>query len=98
MTITQETVAHVAKLARLELTPEETTRYTQDLGNILKLVEQLDGLDLSSISVELQVTEPTVFRADKGLREFERKDLLANAPHEEDGFFRVPKILGDTAG
>jgi aspartyl-tRNA(Asn)/glutamyl-tRNA(Gln) amidotransferase subunit C len=98
MTITQETVQHVAKLARLELTPEETERYTQDLSNILSLVEQLNTLDLSGISVELQVTEPTVFRADQGVREFTREELLANAPHEEDGFFRVPKILGDTAG
>ncbi|HEY9686210.1 MAG TPA: Asp-tRNA(Asn)/Glu-tRNA(Gln) amidotransferase subunit GatC [Coleofasciculaceae cyanobacterium] len=98
MTITQETVQHVAKLARLALTPEETERYTQDLGNILNLVEQLNTLDLSGISVELQVTEATVFRADQGIREFTREELLANAPHEEDGFFRVPKILGDTAG
>jgi aspartyl-tRNA(Asn)/glutamyl-tRNA(Gln) amidotransferase subunit C len=98
MTITQETVQKVAKLARLELTPEETERYTQDLSNILNLVEQLNTLDLSGISVELQVTEPTVFRADQGIREFTHEELLANAPHEEDGFFRVPKILGDTAG
>ena len=95
MTITKETVEHVAKLARLELTPEETERYTQDLGNILKLVEQLNELDLSQIEVALQVDAPTVFRADQGVREFSREELLGNAPHEEEGFFRVPKILAD---
>ena len=98
MTITQETVEHVAKLARLELTPEETQSYTQDLSKILSLVEQLNELELSDTEVGLAVDAPTVFREDKAVREFSREELLANAPHEEDGFFRVPKILGDSAG
>lgn len=97
MTITPETVEHVAKLARLELTAEETERYTQDLGKILKLVEQLNEVDLSQIEVGMDASTPTVFREDQSEREFSRDELLANAPHEEDGFFRVPKILGDSA-
>jgi len=97
MTITRETVNHVAKLARLELTPEETERYTSDLGKILTLVEQLNELDLSTVDIALHVDEPSVLREDKGIREFEREELLRNAPHEEDGFFRVPRILGDSA-
>lgn len=95
MSITEETVIHVAKLARLALTPEEVHRYTADLANILTLVEELDALDLSDIEVALEVTEPTVFRQDQAVREFTRDELMANAPDEEDGFFRVPKILGE---
>lgn len=98
MTITKETVEHVAKLARLELTPDEVERYTQDLGKILALVEQLNALDLSQVDVALNVTDPTVLRKDQGVREFSRDELLKNAPSEEDGFFRVPKILSDSAG
>lgn len=98
MTITQETVNHVAKLARLELTPEETERYTEDLGKILSLVEQLNELDLSSVSLDVDTDTPTNMRADQGVREFTREELLKNAPHEEEGFFRVPKILSDSAG
>jgi aspartyl-tRNA(Asn)/glutamyl-tRNA(Gln) amidotransferase subunit C len=98
MTITQETVEHVAKLARLELTPDEAQRYTQDLGKIISLVDQLNEVDLSQIEVPLQSGQPTVFREDKGVREFSRDELMANATNEEDGFFRVPKILGDSAG
>ena len=98
MTITEETVQHVAKLARLELTPDEVQRYTQDLGKILSLVEQLNEVDLSQIELSLQSEQPTVFREDKSVREFTRDELMANATNEEDGFFRVPKILGDNAG
>jgi len=97
MTITQETVEHVAKLARLELTPDEVQRYTQDLGKILTLVKQLNEVDLSQIEVGMETNVPTNFREDKQVREFSREELLANAPHEEDGFFRVPKILGDSS-
>ena len=96
MTITQETVEHVAKLARLELTPDEIQRYTQDLTNILSLVEQLNAVDLSQVEVEMDTTAAAVLREDKANREFTRDELMANAPDVEDGFFRVPKILGDT--
>lgn len=98
MTISQETVQHVAKLARLELTPEESERYTQDLGKILALVEELNQVDLSQVELGMDSSAPTVFREDKAVREFSREELMANAPLEEDGFFRVPKILGDNAG
>lgn len=97
MTITQETVQHVAKLARLELTPEETERYTQDLGKILSLVEELNEVDLSQVELDMDTSTETVFRADKPVREFTREELIKNAPSEEDGFFRVPKILGDSS-
>jgi aspartyl-tRNA(Asn)/glutamyl-tRNA(Gln) amidotransferase subunit C len=95
MTITQDTVEHVAKLARLALMPEEAERYAQDLDKILQLVAQLDALDLSAVSMELSVSEPSVLRPDLGVREFSREELMRNAPNEEDGFFHVPRILGD---
>lgn len=97
MTITRETVQHVAKLARLELTPEETERYTQDLGKILSLVEELNEVDLSQVELDMDTSTEIVFRADKAVREFSREELMKNAPSEEDGFFRVPKILGDSS-
>jgi aspartyl-tRNA(Asn)/glutamyl-tRNA(Gln) amidotransferase subunit C len=95
MTITPETVENVAKLARLALTPDEVQQYANDLDSILSLVKGLDDAELADIAVDLQVTDPTVFRPDLAQREFTRDELLANAPHEEEGFFRVPQILGD---
>ena len=95
MTITKDTVEHVAKLARLELTDAEVDGYTRDLAKILDMVAQLNELDLSGVEADLPVDQPTVFREDKPFRLFERDALLANAPEEEDGFFRVPRILDD---
>lgn len=95
--ITEEAVQHVAKLARLALTEDELKQYTQDLGQILALISQLDSLNLDQVDMTLTASDladlPTVYRADVSHREFNREDILKNAPSEEDGFFRVPQIL-----
>jgi aspartyl-tRNA(Asn)/glutamyl-tRNA(Gln) amidotransferase subunit C len=92
--ITAETVRHVARLARLALTPEEETRYAEQLGKILdyvKLLEELDttGLEPTSHAIPTEnVLRPDVSRPGLG-----RDALLANAPQIEQGMFRVPRIL-----
>ncbi len=93
--ITEETVAHVAKLARLELTDDETKRYTQELSKILHLVDELAELDLSGSELDVVSEQPTLFRPDDRVWDFNRDELLSNAPQEENGFFRVPKILDE---
>ena len=97
MQITAQTVDHVAGLARLALIPEERTRFASDLSNILALAKELGELDLNAVDMAQAHEESTVFRADAGERQFSRDELLANAPEEEDGFFRVPQILDAAA-
>ena len=99
MSISPETVSHVAKLARLELSPEEIDRFSKDLSGILGLVKELDALDLDGISLEMSEEEASkaevVLRKDEARREFDREVILANAPEAEDGCFRVPRILSE---
>lgn len=83
----------MAKLARLELSAEEIHRYTHELGKILHLVDELSDLDLRESPPETSGEYPTLFREDEAKKYGSREELLANAPHEEDGFFRVPRIL-----
>ena len=101
-TITTETVAHVAKLARLALTEDELAKVQQDLSRILGLVDQLNQLDLTQLNqddahgtmtVNPDNPIPIVLREDAPKPAMGRDALLKNAPHEEDGFFRVPQIL-----
>ena len=93
--ITEETVAHVARLARLELSDEEKHRMTQDMTRILHLVDQLSELDLPEQSGETLPEHATQFREDDLVLQWDRDKLMANAPQEEEGFFRVPKILDE---
>lgn len=92
--ITDETVKHVARLARLELNEADIQQYTADLGKIMTLVDELSSLPMEDIDT-MTGAEPTVFREDVVLKDHTRDALMANAPHEEDGFFRVPKILDE---
>lgn len=94
MSIESQVVQHVANLARLEIKEEELETYAKQLSDILTLMEQLNELDTSGISpmshaVEIQIPQ----RDDVVIAEWDRAELLANAPETEEGYFRVPKII-----
>ncbi len=89
-------VAHVAKLARLELTSEELERYTVQLEGMLEHFEDIDALDLSDVE---PMTQPfplvNVLRDDVEQPSLDRDEVLAAAPAAEDGRFRVPPMIGE---
>ena len=91
--ITIKDVEHVAKLARLELTDEEKELYTKQLGDVLKYVDQMNEVDTSNVKPMAQVVDlVNVMREDVVHYEQTKEELMANAPDEENGFFKVPKI------
>ncbi len=91
--ISTDDVKHVAKLARLELTEEETNRYSKQLGDILKYVEQMNEIDTTGIEpMPHAIPVFNVMREDIVKYDSTKDEMLQNAPYEEDGFFRVPKI------
>ena len=91
--ITIKDVEHVAKLARLELTEEEKELYTKQLGDVLKYVDQMNEVDTSNVEPMFHAIDfVNVMREDKVVYEQTKEALMANAPDEENGFFRVPKI------
>ena len=91
--ITVKDVEHVAKLARLELTEEEKEKFAGQLGDVLKYVEQMNEVDTSDVvPMSHAIDFVNVMREDTVKYEQTKKELLKNAPNEEDGFFKVPKI------
>lgn len=91
--ISTDDVKHVAKLARLELTEEEIDKYSKQLGSILKYVEQMNEVDTTGIEpMPHAIPVYNVMREDVVKYEQTKEEMMANAPFEEDGFFRVPKI------
>ena len=93
--ISAETVAKVARLARLDLTPEEIERTTAQLGGMLEHFADIDTLQLDDV---VPMTQPypleNVFRDDVIVAGLDRDEVLAMAPAVEDGRFRVPPIIG----
>lgn len=91
--ITIKDVEHVAKLARLELTEDEKELYTKQLGDVLKYVDQMNEVDTSDVKPMAQVIDfVNVMREDEVIHDISKEELMKNAPEEENGFFRVPKI------
>ncbi|MCQ2789199.1 MAG: Asp-tRNA(Asn)/Glu-tRNA(Gln) amidotransferase subunit GatC [bacterium] len=93
MMITVKDVEHVAKLARLELTEEEKEKFTRQLGDVLKYVEQMNEVDTTDVKPMAHAFDVVnVMREDKVVYEQTKEELMKNAPDVEDGFFKVPKI------
>jgi aspartyl-tRNA(Asn)/glutamyl-tRNA(Gln) amidotransferase subunit C len=89
-------VAHVARLARLELTDQELARYTEQLASMLDHFRDIDALELDDVVPMLQpLPLENVFRDDVVGPTLDRDEVLAAAPASESGRFRVPPILGE---
>lgn len=94
MAIERKTVEHVAKLARLQLTPEELDRYGQQLGAILDYIAKLETLDIAALEpLAHAVDTANVFREDVPRPCLPREAALQNAPERTSDFFVVPKII-----
>ena len=94
MKITKETIEHVANLARLNLTEKEKEELTGQMGDIISYVDKLNELDTTDVKpMEHVIPIRNVLREDKTEESFDREKILANAPSEEDGCFKVPKIV-----
>lgn len=94
MGITVQDVEHVANLARLNLSAEEKERFAGQLDAILKYAEKLNELDTSNIEPTSHVLPlANVMREDEVRPSWPIERVLANAPDEEDGHFKVPAVL-----
>lgn len=88
----------VAKLARLELTPQEVTTFTQQLKEILNYVGSLQSVDVSGVQpLTHPVASETYMRDDvivESLRDAEGKPkVLQCAPDSLYDGYKVPQIL-----
>ncbi len=96
--ISKETVEHIAKLARIELSEEEKEKLGKDLSSILDYVEKLNKVDTAKIKGISQVTGlSSVMRDDERRKDNKqlaiRDKLLREAPKRKKDYVQVPKIL-----
>ncbi len=94
MSVTNEQVRHIAKLARIAMSDEEIERLVPELNNILGWVEQLGEVNTDGVEpLTAVVPNKLRLREDKVTDGNCRDDVLANAPVAEHGFFAVPKVI-----
>ena len=96
MAITRDDVEKVALLARLQLSEQELDSLTQDLGQIVKYVDQLGEVNTDSIEPMAHAVEVhNVFADDVVQPSLPREQALANAPSHSGQGYLVPPVLGD---
>ena len=84
----------VARLARLDLSREEKEIFGEQLDQILEYMEALNRLDTTGVETTSHaIPISNVFREDESRPSFGRDDVLAVAPEEEEGYFRVQRII-----
>lgn len=94
MAISKEEVVHIAKLADLNLSEQEIDGYTKDMQEILEFANTINNVDTEGKSETIGANSNyNVFRKDEVVQ-FENKEiLLQNAPSQDEGMFRIPKVI-----
>ena len=92
--IAREDVEHVARLARLALSPPDAERMRAELERILAYIDKLRALDTTDVEPTAHAVPLTnVMRDDEPRPSLSVEDMLANAPEPDGPFFRVPRII-----
>ena len=98
MALTTDDVADLARLARIDLTPDELAHLAPQLDAILEAVAKVSEVaagDIPPTSHPLPLDN--VMRPDVVRPSLPREAALAGAPAAEEDRFRVPRILGEDA-
>ena len=101
MAISEQDVTRIAQLARIQLSPDETSQTQQELSKILDLMARLQAVDTQGIEpmahplsahqdIQLRLREDA---AAETRSETGRAALMENAPAQADGLFLVPTVI-----
>ncbi len=94
MKLSREEVKHIALLARLGVDEADLEKFSEQLSNILENFEILQRVDTTGVPpTSHPVALNNVIRDDEVAPSFAPGEILANAPQEEDGCFRVRAVL-----
>jgi aspartyl-tRNA(Asn)/glutamyl-tRNA(Gln) amidotransferase subunit C len=94
--LTREDVLRVAELARLRLTDDEVTRFSEQINDILGYAGQVQEVDTTGVPPTSHVLGVApAWRADEPRPSLDRPNALGNAPEADRsaGLFKVPKVL-----
>ena len=96
MGIDRAAVDHIARLARLDLSDAERSRMQTELAQILGHAERIQSLELDDVEpTSHSIPLSNVTRSDEVRPSLSQAEALQNAPEQEDGRFKVPRIIED---
>ncbi|HSG02248.1 MAG TPA: Asp-tRNA(Asn)/Glu-tRNA(Gln) amidotransferase subunit GatC [Marinobacterium sp.] len=94
MSLDRSDVERIAYLARLALDEQDIPQYTENLSNILKLVDEMQAIDTTGVEpLAHPLDGEQRLRADEITELNQRDQLQKVAPATEEGLFLVPKVI-----
>jgi aspartyl-tRNA(Asn)/glutamyl-tRNA(Gln) amidotransferase subunit C len=92
--ITESEVLHVARLARLDLNPDERMKFQRELSSILDYMDMLKRVETTGVEPTFHTHSITdALRDDSVSPSQPRHVALSNAPRIHDYAFSVPKVI-----
>ncbi len=96
MSVTPDQIEYIAKLARLRFSAEELSGFTAQFNQIVAYVEKLNEVNTEGIEPMANLLEATTsLRPDTPGPMLSAAQALSNAPKKTEGFFSVPKVIGE---
>ena len=95
MSISNDDVKHVARLAKFRLSDDAATKLGSELNTILTFIDQLESADVTGVEPTKQVTGMTDALRKDAVNECEDpQGLVKMAPRSSDGSFVVRAVHG----
>jgi len=93
VSVSKEEVDKIALLAKLKLSEKEREKFTVQLSEILDYINKLNELDTEHVKPMYHILDfDTPLREDETKSTLSRERALMNAPAQEDGYFKTPKV------
>lgn len=94
MAVDKDTVAQIAKLARIKVDDAQQEALTEELSNILGWIDELGELDTEGVQPMTSVVEVQHTLRKDVIKDGDRQDdILKNAPESKQGYFVVPRVV-----
>ena len=92
-------IENLAELAKINLSSNELERYKDQIKNIINHFSSLNDIDTENFNLSYweiddnKLVELENLRNDEIKKSFENNEIFKNAPENENGFFKIRKIL-----
>lgn len=94
MEVDRKLLEHVAELARVRLTEEETSKFLPQLKEILEFFSQLKDINTENVKPSFQPVElKNAMREDKEEACLSQDDALSLTEHKKGGYFKGPRAV-----
>ena len=92
--IDEKTIQHIAKLARLKVSPEDAAEYGVQLTKVLNHFQQISQINTDGVEPLVTPSDIKFYtRPDESRQALSTSEMLANAPDKAGNLFKVPPVV-----